>query len=275
MDGRASRTHGCICATVHARPVFPTAAAAVRHAPMSRLPRLAVGGHPHLVLQRGLPSQPIFVDESDRRLFVDLLRDAARQHHVDVHAYALLDDQVRLLVTPASAGDLSVLMQSIGRRYVAAFNRRHMRSGTLWQGRFRAAVVDAAAWLLAAMRFVEAPGGLVAASGSAHASAGAAGAPSLARSSLAHHLGQQASPLVTSHPAYWQLGNTPFEREAAYRRLVEFPLPPADAARLQGAADKGWALGSERFVLALSESTERRLGPLRRGRPPKVLARGA
>ena len=61
---------------------------------------------------------------------------------VALHAYALLDDAVQLLLRPPSDAALSRMMQALGRRYVAAFNRRHGRSGTLWDGRFRAGVVQ-------------------------------------------------------------------------------------------------------------------------------------
>src|SRR5437764_337892 len=114
---------------------------------MARLPRLAIAGLPHLVIQRGHNGQIVFADAVDRASYRAALREAAGKAGVAIHAYALLDAQVRMLVTPESPQALSSLMQSVGRRYTAGFNRRHGRSGTLWDGRFRATVIDAPTYL--------------------------------------------------------------------------------------------------------------------------------
>ena len=98
---------------------------------MARLPRLAVAGLPHLVALYGHNGQAVFVDDEDRRLFLAALRESALLQRVAVQAYVLLDDHVHLLLTPATAGALGALMQGLGRRYGAAFNRRHGRSEAL------------------------------------------------------------------------------------------------------------------------------------------------
>ena len=92
---------------------------------MARLPRLCVPGWPHLLVQTGHDGQAVFRDDADRVLFLDLLREAAATHGVTIHAYGLLDSEVRLLVTPSAADSLSRLIQAIGRRYGSHFNRRH------------------------------------------------------------------------------------------------------------------------------------------------------
>src|SRR5678815_4899747 len=109
---------------------------------MARLPRLVVPGLPHCVIQRGHNGQAVAVDDADRQAYLRALRDAAATHAVALHAYALLDAEVQLLVTPTGAPSLSRMMQELGRRYVSAYNARHARSGTLWDGRFRAAVIE-------------------------------------------------------------------------------------------------------------------------------------
>lgn len=226
---------------------------------MARLPRLAIAGRPHLILQRTLPSQPAFVDDEDRRAFVAALRSVAAAERVAVHAYALLDHEVRLLVTPAQAPSLGRLMQAVGRAYVGGFNRRHGRRGTLWDGRFRATVLDEETLLIDTMRYVETP-----------PDPGATPPAEHTWSSAAHHLGQQASPLITEHPRFWRLGNTPFEREAAWRALLEQPLAASRLRDIEAAVLKGWALGPPPFVQALAAQTERPLQPRGRGRPRKL-----
>lgn len=209
-------------------------------------------------MQRGNNGQPVFRDDRDRARFVHLLGDAARAARVAIHAYALADNQVLVLATPDHAKGLSNMMQALGRRYVGEFNRRHGRTGTLWDGRFRATAIEAEAHLQACISFVElAP---------LHA-AGAAEAQAHRWSSARHHLGLVVDPLVTEHPLYWASGNTPFEREAAHRRRLDLGLEQELLRNIASAASKGWALGSAHFAERLSESSGRRVTPGRRGRP--------
>lgn len=219
---------------------------------MARLPRLAVGGWPHHVIQRGHNRQAVFVDDEDRRGYLDALREAASGCGVALHAYALLDGEVHLVVTPREAASLSSAMQRIGRCYVAAFNRRHGHAGTLWEGRFRAGVFDPA-YLLPTLRLVET---LPVRRGMATA------AEDYPWSSAAHHLGVRYDAAIVEHAAYWRLGNTPFEREQAYRRIIEQALTDNEIDLLLLNALKGWALGPVPDI-------GRRGQPLSRGRPRK------
>jgi putative transposase len=230
---------------------------------MARLSRLVVAGHPHHLIQRGNNGEPIFIDASDRQLFLQLLGEAAAAHGVAVHAYALLDAEVQWLATPRAPQGLSRTVQTLGRRYVSAFNRRHHRSGTLWEGRFRAGVIESERYFLASMRYVEL----------APVAAGlAAQAADWPWSSAAHHLGLRHDPLIADHPLYWALGNTPFERELAYRGLMEQGVGQAEMQALAHAAAQGWAFGSPAFLERLAETTPRPLRPRPRGRPRKVPA---
>ena len=224
---------------------------------MARLPRLAVAGQAHLALMLGHSAQPVFVDDDDRRQFLAALRESALQHGVSVHGYALQPAEVLLLLTPATATALGTLMQGLGRRYGAAFNRRHGRRGTLWAGRFRTAVVQAGPHLLDAMLHVDLQGQ-------------AAGGDAAAWSSLGHRLGERRDLLITDCAAWWALGNTPFEREAAYRRCLADGLAPDRAAALAAAVHKGWAVGDAAFLAALAQQTDRPVQPRPRGRPPRA-----
>lgn len=228
---------------------------------MARLPRLAVAALPHLVLLRGLDHQPIVIDDEDRRRCLSCLLEAAAQHAVAVHAYALLDDRLRLLATPADTQGLGRLVQGLGRRYVGAFNRRHGRRGTLWDGRFRATVVQPGAAALQALLFVD----------TEPVRAGEVAEAAQHRwSSAAHHLGRLRDPLVSRLPDYWQLGNTPFDRESAYALRLEEGLSERDALRLADANHRGWAVGDAPFLAQLADQAARPVAPRRRGRPPRA-----
>lgn len=224
---------------------------------MARLPRLAVAGQAHLALMLGHSAQPVFTDDDDRRQFLAALRESALQHGVAVHAYALRPSEVLLLLTPNAATALGTLMQGLGRRYGAAFNRRHGRRGTLWAGRFRTAVVQAGPSLLDAMVYVDLQGQ-------------ADPDPAGVWSSLGHRLGARRDPLISDCAAWWALGNTPFEREAAYRRCLAEGLAPERAAALAAAVHKGWAVGDAAFLAALAQQADRPVQPRPRGRPPRI-----
>lgn len=236
---------------------------------MARLPRLAVAGLAHLVTLAGLgvpggAGQRVFVDDEDRQAFVHALREAVVPRRVAVLGWTLADDHVHLLLRPEVAAELSAAMQALGRRYVAGFNRRHGRSGTLWAGRYRAAVVQPGAPLLEALLFID-----------GHAwRSGRVEAPQADRwSSVRHHLGLQRDPLVTEGPDWWALGNTPFEREAAWRARLDEGLSRERLAALSAASRGGWALGDAAFLAGLAglgEGAARPLQPRPRGRPAKM-----
>ncbi|MFN7196251.1 MAG: transposase, partial [Hylemonella sp.] len=87
-----------------------------------------------------------------------------------------------------------------------------------------------------------------------------------------HYAGARTERLLTPHALYWELGNTPFAREAAYQRLVEEGLTAAQLQALQQAARHGWALGSPDFLEAMERQTGRRLRKARAGRPRRAAA---
>lgn len=225
---------------------------------MARLPRLSVAGMPHLVEQRGHNELAVLTDADDRQAFRGFLAQAAVEAGVAVHAYCLDPRRVLLLATPREPESLSRMMQRVGRGYTAWFNRRHGHGGTLWAGRFRTTVVDPLTCLVPAMRHVE--------SDAALAGDGAA-APAARISSVAHHLGIAIDPLVSDHTRFWALGNTPFERTAAYRLLVLQPLSESERRSFDDAVRKGWALGPEAFLASLASQSDRRVRPLMPGRP--------
>lgn len=225
---------------------------------MARLPRLAVDGALHLVVQRGHNRQPVFADDADRQTYLTMLREVVREHTVALHGYALLDAEAWLLLQPATAQALSRAMQALGRRFVGTVNRRHGRSGTLWDGRFRATVVDERTQLLDTLVHVETKpveAGLV-----AHAA-------DWPWSSARHHLGLLRDPWLAEHAVLWTLGNTPFERDTAWRRRLDAGLAPGRRQAIDDAALQGWALGPPDFVAALAEQAGRPVARRPRGRP--------
>lgn len=228
---------------------------------MPRLPRLCLGGHVHHVLLRGHNRQPVVQDDEDRQRLLRLLKDCALHNRVAVHAYVLMDEHLHLLVTPESAEGLSLMMQAFGRRYVASFNQRHRRTGTLWEGRFRAALIEAPVHLLACMCFIElnpVRRGIT------------ERAEAYPWSSARHHLEGRPDPLVSGHRLLWSLGNTPFEREAAYREMLMQGVSSELVHQIMQATLRGWPLGSDAFLRELGQSLAHPVAPRPRGRPRRT-----
>jgi len=231
---------------------------------MARLPRLTIPGYPHHVIQRGNNRQPIFAAKENYEDLLRLLAENAQKAGVVIHSYVLMSNHFHLLVTPQSDQSLPQMMQAVGRRYVRHFNDSQGRSGTLWEGRYKSTLIQTDRYLLACMAYIDlnpVRAGLV------------ADAADYPWSSYRHYAGLQNDKLITPHPLFWELGNTPFAREVAYAELVRAGITAEQQADLTRSALKGWALGEPDFVADLQKRTERRITKASAGRPllPKRL----
>jgi len=152
---------------------------------------------------------------------------------------------------------VSRLMQFIGRHYVRYFNFKYERTGTLWDGRFHASLIQGNAYLLNCQRYIElnpVRAGIVEDPADYDWS-----------SYKANGLGVKST-MLTPHPLYLQLGKTEAERLANYRALFQSRLETEILNDIRYALDKGLVLGTERFKLAIEELTGRRVFPQKRGR---------
>jgi len=227
---------------------------------MARQPRLILPKQPHHILQRANEPQRIFRDGEDYTQFLGWLKDAARGYKVAIHAYALLPTHLHLLATPPDEASLGAMMQKIGRLYVPWYNAKYARAGGLFEGRFRTAVVDTDRHFLMCSRFIE-----LAPMRESHA----VEPGDYPWSSYPHHAGLRPNPLITDHALFWALGNTPFQREAAYSELVQQGIAPDELALIAASVQKGQPLGTDAFKIALERQTQRRILPAKRGRPAR------
>jgi putative transposase len=225
---------------------------------MSRLPRYAAPGQPHHVIQRGNNRTALFTVSEDYQIFSEYLLAAMFRHECLIHAYVFMTNHVHLLITPAVAGGIGKLMGSVGRRYVRYFNGRHGRTGTLWEGRYRATLIDSERYLLTCYRYIELN----------PVRAGLASHPGEYRwSSHAANAFGTPDPLVSPHARYLELAGNPSARRAAYQALFLSAIDRATLDAIRSATNKQWALGSEAFRRRAAARLNRRASPLRRGRP--------
>jgi putative transposase len=228
---------------------------------MARLARLVIPHQAHHITQAGIDGKTIFIDAQDYQAFLHWLKNAAQQYAVQIHAYSLLPDRLHLLATPSDELGLGKMMQWLGRYYVPYYNQKYQRSGLLWQGRFKATVLEASEFLLPCSLLIdEMPVRL----GICY------DAKDYLWSSCRHQLGLHTDQLISEHSMYWNLGNTPFQREAAYRHLLELGLSSRHFQQINAATQKSWLLGSDEYKTQMAQLTSRRVEPVRRGRPRKI-----
>ena len=226
---------------------------------MPRQPRYDLPGLPQHVIQRGNNRQAVFFEEDDCVRYLEDLDAVAKQVGVATHAYVLMTNHVHLLVTPSEKGGISRLMQGLGRRYVAYVNGRYKRSGTLWEGRYKASLVDDEAYLLACMRYIElnpVRAGMVDHPGDYRWSSYAANAR-----------GSTASPQVVPHERYAALGNDVLSRQQAYRSLFRRALAAEQVHEIRQTTNSCLVLGNDRFRQQIAAMTGQRTTLGKAGRP--------
>jgi REP-associated tyrosine transposase len=227
---------------------------------MPRLGRYFLADQPLHVIQRGNNRSAVFFSEEDYEHYRGWLGEAAAEYGCAIHAYVLMTNHVHLLLSPSKAESLPRAMQSLGRRYVRHVNDTYRRTGTLWEGRYRAAPIDSAAYFLACCRYIELN----------PVRAGMAAHPREYpwSSWRAHALGA-SDPLVAEHPLYRALGRSAADRQKAYRALFRGALDEGFVEAVRSATNGGWALGDRRFQREIARAAHRRAAPLPRGRPRK------
>jgi putative transposase len=149
------------------------------------------------IVQRATDRNACFRSDPDRSTYLAILGFVAREEACRIHAYCLMTNHVHLLVTPADAEGCSALMKRLSQRYSYYFNRKHGRTGHLWESRFRSSLVLSAEYVLACHRYIELN----------PVRAGMATDPgAYAWSSCAGNIGTRADGLVAPHPDVLALG---------------------------------------------------------------------
>lgn len=227
---------------------------------MARQPRYFVEGQPQHIIQRGNNRELIFACERDYRFYLECLKEAADQHALDIHAYVLMTNHVHVLATPHVESSISKTFQSLGRRYVQYFNYSYKRTGTLWEGRYKATLIDSDRYLFTCMRYIEL--NPVRAGMTAH--------PAEYPWSSYHvnALGRSDS-LVRSHMLYNRLGSEAHVRQSHYRKLFCSAVSREDLKAIRDSTNTGWVLGNDRFRNKMEQLSGRRTAPRSRGRPRK------
>ncbi len=225
---------------------------------MARLTRFVIPGQPQHVIVRGNNREAIFYAEADYQFYLEKLKQACDKHQCDLHAYVLMTNHVHLLITPHTKDGLSKALQMIGRYYVQYFNFTYERTGTLFEGRYKATVIDSEHYLLSCYRYIEL--NPVRAAMVVHPS-------EYPWSSYAiNALGKEdEKELLTPHNEYLLLDTNPTKRQAAYRSLFKTRISEKTLEDIRESTNKSWVLGSDRFKAQIEKKTGRVSTPRARG----------
>ena len=120
---------------------------------MARPLRIELADSYYHVMNRGNNRQDIFLSDKDRKAFMEALADSCEIYHINLIAYVLMSNHFHLLVHTVRA-NLSEFMRHFQVTYTVRFNRRHHRSGHVFQGRFKSLLVEADEYLLPLSRYI-------------------------------------------------------------------------------------------------------------------------
>ena len=223
---------------------------------MPRRPRCFLPGVPLHIVQRGNNRQPCFATDGDRAAYVNWLAEGAAEYGLAVHAWVLMTNHVHLLATPGYEDSASKTMQYLGRYYVRHFNYRYDRTGTLFEGRFKANPVQSQQYLLNCCRYIELN----------PVRAGMVRNPADHRwsSYAAHAFGQQVA-MWSPHEEYLALGQHGKERQARYRALFFTELNQVFVDDVRASTRTGFALGTDIFRSQVAELSGQPQQPKKRG----------
>ncbi len=227
---------------------------------MPRKPRMYLPDIACHVIQRGNNREASFYSDQDYQYYLECLYDASQKYGVLVHAYVLMTNHVHMLLTPVKKDSISLTMQSIGRRYVQYINKEYRRTGTLWESRHKASLVDQDNYLLKCMRYIEL--NPVRANMVKH--------PASYRWSSYQCNGNNGyNKLISHHDIYKSLGGKPEVRTQVYRSLFENKLDQNDINLIRQSALFSMPTGNTRFKEQVEKAISRKLGYAQRGRPFK------
>ena len=225
---------------------------------MPRKPRFTLPGIPQHIIQRGNNREPCFLVEQDYRRYLDELQTTTEKYHCRIHAYVLMTNHVHLLMTPMREEGIGDTMQALGRRYVYYINKTYQRTGTLWEGRYKASLVDSEGYLLTCMRYIEL---------------------NPVRAQMVSHPGEykwssyganaqgREVALLSPHPLYAALGASPADRQQAYRELFRYHMDSDLLHEIRDALNHELVLGRSYFKDKIEAMTQRQTRMGISGRP--------
>src|SRR3989304_8290946 len=220
---------------------------------MARKPRLHISGGFYHVMLRGNGGQQIFFSDEDRLYFENLIEEGIKRYQHRIHAYCWMNNHVHLAIQVANV-TLSKIIQNLSFRYTRWINKRESRIGHLFQGRYKAILIDADSYLLELVRYIHLN----------PVRARLVSDPARSRwSSPRAHLDHEAISWLTTDWVLSQFGQRASTARRAYPRFVPDGQAHGHREEFHRGADDSRLLGEDTFVQRILHREGRR-----GGRPP-------
>ena len=167
-----------------------------------------------------------------------------------------MTNHVHLLITPHKKEGISKVIQMLGRYYVQYFNYTYQRTGTLWEGRYKATLIDSEHYALICYRYIELN----------PVRADMVILPEdYPWSSYRYNALEEENDLIINHSIYNKLGKTRKKRCTAYRALFSEKSGKKVLNEIREATNKSWVLGSDYFKEMIKKEINRPINPRDKG----------
>ena len=210
---------------------------------MARKIRLFLENTAQHVLLRGNNQENIFNDQEDFLYGIDVFKELSSNLPIQLHAYILMPNHIHLLCTPLEKDALSRFMQGFGIKYVAYFNKKYNRTGTLWEGRYRSSLVENR-FILPVMQYIESNAIRAKLCKKPH---------EYIFSSFFENSKDNKTSIVTPHRMYELLAATQEERQRIYNTFFESHQDDTIVQFIQGHIGRQTITGTEEFYQEISQ----------------------
>ena len=207
---------------------------------MPRKARVLVPNYPHHIVQRGHNRKAVFVADEDYRFYLDNLKEWKINLGIKLYAWCLMTNHIHLIVEPGEdERSISELMKRLAGRQTAYVNKQERRSGSLWEGRFKASPIQRDNYLLACCRYVEmnpVRANMV------------AGPRQYKWSSYCERVGLVESTNLDFDPSYLNLAADEITRIERYKAYLKQGASDKELALLRSACARNQLTGNDHFV---------------------------
>ena len=213
------------------------------------------------VVQRGHDRQPVFVQAHDYRYYLKNIVEMKAELAIQLYAYCLMSNHVHLVVAPGQdVSSISRFMRVLAGRQTRYTNKLEGRSGTLWNGRFKASLIDSEKYLLSCCRYVDL---------NPVRAAIVATPEDYEWSSYRGRAGLEHTTGLDDHDTLNALGTDLNDRAAAYREFVANGISHAELMLIRTSLRRNQLTGNASFVATIEKRTGRRISQHGRGRPAR------
>jgi putative transposase len=226
---------------------------------MPRKARLLVPGCPHHIVQRGHNRNTVFVADEDYQFYLENLFEWKVKLGIKVYAWCLMTNHVHLIVEPGNdASTISALMKRLAGRQSAFVNKLEKRTGSLWDGRFKASPIQRDEYMLSCIRYVEmnpVRANMV------------AGPRQYRWSSYRERMGLENKERLDLDQMYLSLADSEDARRARYKEYVRQGISDKEIKLIRNSLQRNKLTGDDRFTEEILQRIGIRVENRSRGRP--------